>query len=50
MTFNTATSQQPFQKFAMFESEVSGVTFSDSDSACVPKFLNWDPGLAILQL
>jgi len=27
--------------------EVAGVTFSDSDSAPVPKFLNADPSLAI---
>ena len=31
-----------------FAAEVAGVTFSDSDSAPVPKFLN--PGPAILQM
>jgi len=30
--------------------EVVGVTFSDSDSAPVPKFFNPDPGPAILQI
>jgi len=29
--------------------EVAGVTFSDSDSALVPKFLNPDPGSDIFQ-
>jgi len=31
-------------------SEVAGVTFSDSDSALVPKFLNPDPGPEIFQI
>jgi len=30
--------------------EVAGVTFSDSESAPVPKFLNPDPGPAIFQI
>jgi len=34
----------------LFEPEVAGVTFSDSDSAPVPKFFNPVPGLAILQI
>ena len=36
----------------VFVPEVTGVTFSDSDSAPVPKCLNpgSDPGLAILQI
>ena len=33
-----------------FSSEVAGVTFSDSDSAPDPKFLNPDPGPAIFQI
>jgi len=36
----------------MCTAEVAGVTFADSDSAAVPKFLNPgpDPDLAILQI
>jgi len=34
--------------FDMLKAEVAGVTFSDSDSALVPKFLNL--GVAILQI
>jgi len=34
----------------LFLSEVDGVTFSDSDSAPVLKFLNPDRGPAILQI
>ena len=30
--------------------EVAGITFSDSGSAPVPKFLNPDPGPAIFQI
>jgi len=33
-----------------FRTEVAGVTFSDSDSALVPKFFSFDPGPPIFQI
>ena len=38
------------QRYMTRPLEVAGVTFSDSDSAPVPKFLNPDPGPAIFQI
>jgi len=42
---------EDFRRNGLYESEVAGATFSDFDSAPVPKFLNPgpDPGPTIFQ-
>jgi len=39
-----------FHNNCVYFAEVAGVTFSDSDSAPIPKFLNPDPGPEIVQI